>query len=67
MYLIHGHGGIWTGCANSSKGLVEKDLTLKIANYLKALEKFGLITIAHFYEGQVPMMRLVKFSTTISL
>ena len=30
-----GHGGTWTGCANNSKGLVEKDLTLKIANYLK--------------------------------
>ena len=30
-----GHGGGYTGGANNSKGLVEKDLTLKIGNYLK--------------------------------
>lgn len=30
-----GHGGSWTGCANGRKGLVEKEVTLKIANYIK--------------------------------
>ena len=35
IVLNPGHGGSWTGCANGKKGLVEKDVTLKITNYLK--------------------------------
>ena len=35
IVLNPGHGGTATGCANSSKGLVEKDVVLKIAYYLK--------------------------------
>lgn len=30
-----GHGGEWTGCANGRYGIVEKNVTLKLANYLK--------------------------------
>lgn len=33
-----------------------------IANYLQALEDFGLIKIASFYEGKIPKMKLVNFS-----
>ena len=34
-----------------------------IHNYLTLLEKLGLIQIARFYEGKIPCMRLIGFST----
>lgn len=36
-----------------------------ITNYLIALEKFGLIKIAYFYEGKTPQMRLIGFSCEV--
>ena len=35
IVLNAGHGGSETGCANNRKGLVEKNVTLQIARYLK--------------------------------
>ena len=49
---MHGHGGEWTGCANGSKGLVEKDLTLKIANYLKdMLNQYYNVNVIMTHDG----------------
>ncbi len=49
---MHGHGGSWTGCANGKKGLVEKDITLKIANYLKQeLNKYYGVNIILTHDG----------------
>ena len=35
-----------------------------ISSHIDLLQNLGLITIAHFYEGNKPMMRLKGFSTT---
>lgn len=35
IVLNPGHGGYETGCANNSKGLVEKNVTLQIARYIR--------------------------------
>ena len=52
LYLILGHGGSWTGCANGKYGLVEKDLTLKIANYLKEqLDKYYDVKVILTHDG----------------
>lgn len=49
---MHGHGGSWTGCANGKKGLIEKDVTLKIANYLKQeLNKYYGVNIILTHDG----------------
>lgn len=49
---MHGHGGSWTGCANGAKGLVEKDITLKIANYLKQeLNKYYGVNVILTHDG----------------
>lgn len=49
---MHGHGGSWTGCANGAKGLVEKDVTLKIANYLKQeLSKYYGVNVILTHDG----------------
>lgn len=36
-----------------------------INNYIDILERLGLITIARFYNGKTPQMRLIGFSTTL--
>ena len=36
-----------------------------ISNYIDILERLGLITVARFYEGKTPQMRLVSFSTSL--
>ena len=47
-----GHGGEWTGCANGAKNIVEKDVTLKIANYLKTeLEKYYDVKVILTHDG----------------
>lgn len=49
---MHGHGGSWTGCANGKKGLVEKDITLKLANYLKQeLNKYYGVNVILTHDG----------------
>lgn len=52
IVLNPGHGGEWTGCANGAKGLVEKDVNLKIANYLKEqLSKYYKVNIILTHDG----------------
>ena len=49
---MHGHGGNWTGCANSTKGLIEKDLTLKISKYLEQeLSRYYNVKIIQTHNG----------------
>ena len=51
-YLIHGHGANWTGCANGQYNLVEKDVTLKITNYLKEeLSKYYGVNVILTHDG----------------
>lgn len=52
IVLNPGHGGEYTGCTNSEKGLVEKNLTLKIGNYLKEyLSQYENVKIIMTHDG----------------
>ena len=53
IVLNPGHGGTYTGCSNGEKKLVEKDITLKIANYLKNyLDKYYNVNVILTHNGQ---------------
>lgn len=53
IVLNAGHGGSYIGCANNSKGLVEKDVTLKIANYLKSqLSQYYKVNVILTHNGR---------------
>ena len=52
IVLNPGHGGEWTGCANGEKGLVEKNITLKIAKYLETeLNKYYGVKVILTHDG----------------
>ena len=52
IVLNAGHGGTWTGCVNGEYNLIEKDLTLKITNYLKEeLSKYYGVNVILTHDG----------------
>ena len=52
IVLNPGHGGSYTGCTNNEKGLVEKDVTLKIAKFLKQeLDKYYDVNVILTHDG----------------
>ena len=52
IVLNPGHGGSYTGCANGALGLIEKNITLKIGNYLRQeLSKYYGVNIIMTHDG----------------
>ena len=48
-----GHGGEWTGCVNGAKKLIEKDITLKIGNYLRDyLKQYYDVKVIMTHDGK---------------
>jgi len=55
IVLDPGHGGSMPGAVNHTKGLIESECTLKLANYLKAyLEQYDNVEVVMTHNGNLP-------------